>query len=823
MGSQERPKRKKPNQKEQNVKSLEFFKPTVATTLAIVLAWILSVRPAQAGYTVTLQQVGPDVVATGSGPLDLTGLYILPGSGLGLASSAEIEANSGTIVTGPTRTMNDRYTGGTLSGPMSFGSGDLTFASSGSGDRVGITFSPTSPGFMLRVPTGYVSGTALSGSAIYSGETFATLGVTPGTYVWKWGKGANQKFTLKIAGQSGTWTPTGSLATARDFYTATLLPNGKVLVAGGFDGNIVLAGAELYDPASGTWSVTGSLRTARVGPTATLLPNGKVLVAGGTTGDSNLASAELYDPGSGTWTATGSLGAERQFPTATLLPNGKVLVAGGFGSTGYLTSAELYDPASGTWSATGSLGTARELHTATLLPNGKVLVAGGFDSSGLLASAELYDPARGTWTTTGSLGITRYNHTATLLPNGKVLVAGGGQMIGELARAELYDPTLGTWSATGGLATAREQHTATLLPDGKVLVAGGSGSTAGYLASAELYDPASGTWSATGSLGTAREVHTATLLPNGNVLVAGGIGESLLLASAELYLGPAIPTKITNISSRASVGMAQNVTIAGFIVTGTDAKSVVVRGIGPTLGQKFNVQGALADPFLGLLDGNGNVLYENNNWKEPWGNYPTQQAEIQNLGLACAGHPCGPPDPLESAILQTLPPGRYTAILSGSNGTTGVGLVEVYDVSTGVSAEFTNVSTRGFVGTGDNVLIAGFISDGSTQVVLRGIGPTLGQKFNVQGALADPVLSLHDSNGNVLYENNNWKEPWGNYPTQEAEIQNLGLACAGHACGPPDDHESAILRTVAPGNYTAILSGNGGGTGIGLVEVYKLP
>src|SRR6202030_328882 len=177
-----------------------------------------------------------------------------------------------------------------------------------------------------------------------------------------------------------------------------------------------------------TFDNTGSLTTARARHTATLLPNGKVLLAGGfdSSGDA-LTSAELYDPGSGTWTATGSLSTARYHHTATLLPNGKVLVAGGQGtSTNAIASAELYDPASGTWTVTGSLNTARARHSATLLPNGKVLVAGGNDiSSNALASAELYDSTSGSWTFTGSLNSARYVHTATLLPNGKVLVAGG--------------------------------------------------------------------------------------------------------------------------------------------------------------------------------------------------------------------------------------------------------------------------------------------------------------------------------------------------------------------------------------------------------------
>ena len=258
---------------------------------------------------------------------------------------------------------------------------------------------------------------------------------------------------------SWTWTATGSLAKGRYDHTATLLPSGKVLVAGGYarPRPYELASAELYDPASGTWTATGSLAHARTLHTATLLQNGMVLVAGGYGKQKNFRSAELYDPTSGSWFATGRLGTSRARHTATLLPDGKVLVVGGNLSIrpfSYLASAELYDPASGTWTATGSLATGREYHTATLLPNGMVLVAGGFNGSEL-ASAELYDPASGTWTATESLPTVRRIHTAALLPNGKVLVAGGYALGGALASAELYDPASGTWTATGSLDTAR--------------------------------------------------------------------------------------------------------------------------------------------------------------------------------------------------------------------------------------------------------------------------------------------------------------------------------------------------------------------------------
>jgi hypothetical protein len=262
-------------------------------------------------------------------------------------------------------------------------------------------------------------------------------------------------------------------------------------------------------------------------------------------------------------------------------------------------------------------------------------------------------------------------------------------------------------------------------------------------------------------------------------------------------LAPNPAPTLVNFSTRASVQTGQGVTIAGFILTGTDSKQVVVRGLGPTLTQ-YGVSGALADPTLQLVDGSGKSIFINDNWKE------TQQAGIQATGLA-------PHNDAESAIRIALQPGNYTAILAGKNGATGVGLVEVYDIEKSVSSALTNVSTRGFVGTDQNVMIAGFITEGgngSTQVVVRGLGPTLTQ-FGVSGALADPALTLVDSNGNIVRGNNNWKD------SQQVAIQATGLA-------PSDDLEAAIIVTVAPGNYTAILSGNGGGTGIALVEVYKL-
>jgi N-acetylneuraminic acid mutarotase len=298
---------------------------------------------------------------------------------------------------------------------------------------------------------------------------------------------------------TGTWKTTGGLHTARYYHTATLLANGQVLVAGGYwvDGSytpVPLASAELYNPATGTWAITGSMHTARVQHTATLLQNGQVLVAAGYNDNNSfpfLASAELYNASTGTWTSTGSLHTARIYHTMTLLANGQVLVTGGYNVTltvNIFASAELYNPAKGSWTLTSRMHSARTGHAATLLQNGQVLVAAG-ENNTQLTSVELYNPSTGTWTTTGSLHASRVQHTAILLQNGQVLVAGGQNGTNFLAGAERYNPSTGAWTTTGSLHTARLNHTATLLQNGQVLVAGGQDSNYNFLASAEVYTP----------------------------------------------------------------------------------------------------------------------------------------------------------------------------------------------------------------------------------------------------------------------------------------------------------------------------------------------
>jgi hypothetical protein len=418
------------------------------------------------------------------------------------------------------------------------------------------TFSAT----VVGLDSTQVSWTVQGGGTITSAGLYSAPSTSGLSYVVATSS-ANTNYSATavviVATNTTVSSPTGNLQHGRDFHTATLLPNGKVLVAGGaVYEDVCFAGddsAELYDLALGTFASTGTMTNRRYAQTSTLLQNGGVLITGGFSFDSSaclqddtspaLASAEIYDPSNGSFAPTGSMAEVRGGHTATLLTNGKVLIAGGdntggddllpfFHGDGSVT-AEVYDPATGLFTSTGNMVTPRVGQTATLLANGDVLIAGGWTASqnASIAAAELYHPATGAFTPTGSMTSPRAGHTATLLPNGKVLIAGGAhdRTLADSDSAEIYDPATGSFLATGSMAVKRCSHTATLLPNGTVLFAGGGSVVT------EIYDPSTGSFVLSGLTEFDRSGHSATLLKNGDVILIGGALFEPSYTTAELY------------------------------------------------------------------------------------------------------------------------------------------------------------------------------------------------------------------------------------------------------------------------------------------------
>jgi hypothetical protein len=259
-----------------------------------------------------------------------------------------------------------------------------------------------------------------------------------------------------------------------------------------------------------------------------------------------------------------------------------------------------------------------------------------------------------------------------------------------------------------------------------------------------------------------------------------------LLAAATT--APAV--HLANISTRLPVGAGDNVLIAGFTITGSQPKKVIVRGLGPLLPVNAN----LADPTLELHDSFGGTVAGNDNWRD------AQQDELKATTIP-------PTSDYDSAIVRTLDPGAYTAVLAGKGGTTGVGVVEVYDLDLGADSRLANIATRGRVGEGDDVLICGTIAvgNGTTTVLFRALGPSTG----VPGALNDPTLELHDGQGATIATNDNWQD------TQAAAIQDTTIP-------PNDPREAAILRDLTPGAYTAVVRGKNGTTGVAVIDAYQL-
>ncbi len=406
----------------------------------------------------------------------------------------------------------------------------------------------------------------------------------------------------------------------------------------------------------------------------------------------------------------------------------------------------------------------------------------------------------------------------TLQPDGAIVVAGltffetGENNFGFALARYGADGTLDSTFGTGGKVTTdlnllgELAASVVVQANGKILAGGYANLEIGGSDNPDLalvrYNPDGSLDSEFGSDGTViadltlgfDSIAAMAIEPDGKLIAAGSAGPDFLVARYLTGVSGMTPRPL-NLSTRASVGTGDNVLIGGFIIGGADAKRVILRALGPSvlLGDTTAV---LADPVLELHAPDGPII-TNDNWRD------TQEQEIIDTGLA-------PTKDLESAIVATLEPGAYTAVVRGQDSESGVGLVELYDLDEAATSNLANISSRGFVGAGDNVMIAGVILAGEniTTVVLRGLGPSLGQ-FGIADSLQDPTLDLYDANGTVTASNDNWKD------VQEAALQASNLA-------PTDDRESAILAELTAGAYTAILRGKNDGNGIGLIEVYGL-
>lgn len=400
-----------------------------------------------------------------------------------------------------------------------------------------VTWSSTSPS-VAQVDT--------AGVTMAVGKGTSTLVATSGS--------VSASTTLNVT--SPSFTRVGMMSTSRTYHTATLLSDGRVLVAGGqtqasgLSGAVALATAEIYDPVTGEFTPTGSMSTARINHTATLLTNGMVLIVGGYKYQPTFqspANAELYNPNTGTFVPAGSMSAGHYFHTSTLLADGRVLIAGGRYTTsegGGDSPNEIYDPATSSFSVTGAMVSARFSHAATRLADGRVLVSGGSNAD-VTASSEIFDPGTGTFAATGSMVYARWSHNMGLLSSGAVLVVGGLSSCALTCPAELFDPTTGSWSLTADVNTKGGEATA-ILGDGSMVIIGGQDNTIN-LPYAETYSPATLTFTAAGAMLRARISAQATRLADGTVLVTGGRDSGPTLASAEVFVPSDVATPATTL------------------------------------------------------------------------------------------------------------------------------------------------------------------------------------------------------------------------------------------------------------------------------------
>jgi N-acetylneuraminic acid mutarotase len=621
-------------------------------------------------------------------------------------------------------------------------------------------------------------------------------------------------YTLpRIAGSSSTcaddsWTATSTTNAPAERLSQTAVWTGtEMIVWGGFHEipTEKLNTGSRYNPSTDSWvaTTTNNAPDARDGHTAIWTGTEMIVWGGASSVYENTGGR--YNPGTDSWVATTNANPPAGRAAHTAVWTGsEMIVWGGFFIDGdgihHLHTGGRYDPSTDSWvgTSTTNVPVERQLHTA-VWTGSEMIVWGGFSGVSYRNTGGRYNPITNSWvaTTNANPPAGRATHTA-VWTGSEMIVWGGTDASTQLNTGGKYNPSTDSWLATTitNAPDVRSSHTAVWT--GSEMIAWGGGSN-GSLNTGGRYDPSTDSWVATSTTDApvARQIHTA-VWTGSEMIVWGGGNSGGELNSGGRYCAPT--GTLGNISTRMRVESGNNVLIGGFIITGSAPKNVAVRGIGPSLAQS-GIPDALADPTLELRDSGGTLIRQNDNWQDD----ASQASQLTALGLALQNSN-------ESGMVASLSPAAYTATLAGKNGGTGVGLVEIYDTGAGSNSQLANISTRGFVLTGSNVMIGGFILGGAnnTHVAVRGIGPSLAQ-FGLSPVLDDPTLELRDSNGALLVSNDNWQDD----PVSASQLTARGLAPANAA-------EAGIHVSLSPGTFTAIMAGKNGGTGIGLIEIYNV-
>ena len=529
--------------------------------------------------------------------------------------------------------------------------------------------------------------------------------------------------------------------------------------------------------AGGTWQNLAPMPAPRQ-ELATAVLNGKIFVlAGYDSAGLSTDSVFVYNPATNAWASAHPLPQINNHNSAAVA-DGKLYSFAGLSNSTYR-----YEPTTDSWTEVASTTESHAGTAAVGVLNDKIFIAGGGTGTAL----EVYDPTTNTWTNLAPMNVPR-NHCGGGIINGEFYVVGGRDSDLAPTALEVYHPQTNTWTSLAPMPTARSGIGVAVV-HGELYVFGGEIPV--LHGDVQVYNPVSNSWRQLDNMPTPRHGIWASVIGNRIYLAGGGAKQGF--GATDLTDVFIVNSKgvFANISTRLKVDLGDNALIGGFIISGTGAKRILIRAIGPSL----PTPGALVNPRLEFHDASGQLIAANDDWRDA----PNEQ-EIIDSALA-------PTNDFESAILMTVEPDYYTAIVRGENSGTGVALVEVYDLESGSDANLANISTRGFVQTENNVLIGGLILTGQEprRVILRAIGPSL----NISKPLADPVLELHDANGGLLGANQNWRD------TQEEEI----LATTSP---PSNDLEAAIVQMLPPANYTAIVKGANNTTGIALVEAYAL-